>query len=469
MSRLSIEKPTLSSIHPHMEMNEYVDTNDIFIAVFGVTGAGKSTFISLCTQEPPNPACHDLKSCTANVTIHTMTYNSQTIHLLDTPGFNDTLRTDAEILKELAYWLATAHERGYQLSGVIYLHSITDTRLHGSSMRALDAFKKLIGDENFPGVVLATTRWDIVRAEDMHIATERQKELYEGVWSDIIKGGGKSLSISAGRADALRIISHFIENSRHGRLTLAFQRQLVEEGIQLHKTDVGKVLFDQLEQDYTKLEKRLMDKEEKIKKKIHDGASNSSETREWRENMLNSMQPLQGDMHQMRKSLMEVREDWVKKLQQDAISVERLLRENKERLSEKQEKLSRLQGYFRSSSSTRSSQSNVSRWLDVPDSKALFPQRAYGSVRRRARSSSPSYTSISSSNQFGSFASEASLMGDIEDLGRQNESIEIWKRNRLDNRSGSTNNQGRKSTGWTVAATALGVGQLVAAVACIVM
>jgi predicted GTPase len=40
-----------------------------------------------------------------------MTWNNRTIHLIDTPGFNDTGRSDGETLQELAFWLAAAHER----------------------------------------------------------------------------------------------------------------------------------------------------------------------------------------------------------------------------------------------------------------------------------------------------------------------------------------------------------------------
>jgi len=58
-----------------MELIEYVrcphvfagltlqSKDDVFIAVMGLTGAGKSTFISLCTQETIDIVGHGLSSC----------------------------------------------------------------------------------------------------------------------------------------------------------------------------------------------------------------------------------------------------------------------------------------------------------------------------------------------------------------------------------------------------------------------
>ena len=93
---------------------------DEFIAVMGVTGAGKSTFVSQCTGSPRLNVGHSLESCksTANTavssrsadrelvtqrtTLHSFRHRDRTVHLIDTPGFNDTFRSEDDVFSEIA-------------------------------------------------------------------------------------------------------------------------------------------------------------------------------------------------------------------------------------------------------------------------------------------------------------------------------------------------------------------------------
>jgi predicted GTPase len=66
--------------------------------------------------------------------------------LIDTPGFDDSERTDTEILTEIARILSAQYELGVQLKGVIYIHRITDIRYARSSVKTFEIFKKICGD-----------------------------------------------------------------------------------------------------------------------------------------------------------------------------------------------------------------------------------------------------------------------------------------------------------------------------------
>lgn len=46
------------------------------------------------------------------------------VHLIDTPGFDDTNRYDTDILEEVATFLATHYKLGGRLCGLIYCHPI---------------------------------------------------------------------------------------------------------------------------------------------------------------------------------------------------------------------------------------------------------------------------------------------------------------------------------------------------------
>ncbi|KAK1757755.1 hypothetical protein QBC47DRAFT_400088 [Echria macrotheca] len=69
----------------------------------GVTGAGKSKFISHLSKTAV--VGDDIKSCTTSISIHATFLDGLNIYLIDTPGFDDTTRPDTEILREIAVWL----------------------------------------------------------------------------------------------------------------------------------------------------------------------------------------------------------------------------------------------------------------------------------------------------------------------------------------------------------------------------
>lgn len=168
----------------------------------------------------------------------------RTVHLIDTPGFNDTSRSDAEAFQELAYWLAAADEKNLRLSGVVFLHRITDIRFHGSSQRALAIFKALCGQEAFCGVVVATTMWDRIATSDIKKAQDRQAQLKTKIEGDILAFGGKLVPISAAEVDPCNIVSHVVHKDL--QLNLSLQKELRRHGCLLHQTAAGKIVYESL-------------------------------------------------------------------------------------------------------------------------------------------------------------------------------------------------------------------------------
>ncbi|KAK5076170.1 hypothetical protein LTS08_002680 [Lithohypha guttulata] len=77
----------------------------VFVGVMGVTGAGKSTFIKAATDDESVVVGHELTSCTTSVCPYTFTLEGKEVVLIDTPGFNDTFKSEAEVLKEIASFL----------------------------------------------------------------------------------------------------------------------------------------------------------------------------------------------------------------------------------------------------------------------------------------------------------------------------------------------------------------------------
>lgn len=121
-------------------------------------------------------------------------HKDRTIVLVDTPGFDDTHKKDADVLKLLANWFDVTYRSGTKLSGIIYLHRITDDRMRGSSMRSMRMFRQLCGESFYRNLLLGTTCWSLI-PED--VGKQREMELMtdENFWKGLIGKGAQFVRI----------------------------------------------------------------------------------------------------------------------------------------------------------------------------------------------------------------------------------------------------------------------------------
>ncbi|KIO01012.1 hypothetical protein M404DRAFT_40787, partial [Pisolithus tinctorius Marx 270] len=174
--------------------------------VMGPTGAGKSTFVDCAVGRPAVNAGHDLMSYTKEMRPVRYPHSDgiRNIVLVDTPGFDDTFMTDAQILREIAQWLNAAYKKNIKLSGVLYLHRISDNRVSGTPLRNYNMFMELCGKENFKNIVLVTTMWDEVTEE---VGSARENELQSGFWQAMINLGSTIHRFDGTMESAWKIIS----------------------------------------------------------------------------------------------------------------------------------------------------------------------------------------------------------------------------------------------------------------------
>lgn len=78
------------------------------------------------------------------------------VHLIDTPGFDDTERSDVQVLQDISHWLSMSFKDGIRPSGIIFMHRISDVRMTRSALRNLIMFKKLFGETAYQSVVSVT-------------------------------------------------------------------------------------------------------------------------------------------------------------------------------------------------------------------------------------------------------------------------------------------------------------------------
>ncbi|TFK74165.1 hypothetical protein BDN72DRAFT_956009 [Pluteus cervinus] len=232
---------------------DFADNQDVLIAVMGATGSGKTTFINSVSGSKLRVG-RGLQSCTDTIQpAKPFELDGRTVTLIDTPGFDDTAKSDADVLKMIAAFLAATaselsidpglrYEQGMKLSGVVYLHRISDNRMGGISTRNFRMFRQLCGDSSLKNVVIATNMWGLV---DEDVAEEREAELagHDAFFKPVLEKGAqlaRHLNTTGSGHDVLRRI---INNNP---LPLRIQRELIDEGIDITKTAAGAELNREL-------------------------------------------------------------------------------------------------------------------------------------------------------------------------------------------------------------------------------
>ena len=157
------------------------------ILVMGLTGVGKSYLTSEISCQDVGVG-HGLASYTQSIQQVTCEVAGHPIMILDTPGFDDTHRSDTEVLTEVAEYLASLYRNGFRVSGIIYLHNICENRIRGSSYKNLQMFEKLCGKGALQNVVMLTNRWGMI---DESEALKKESELKKDYWNMYLKAGCK--------------------------------------------------------------------------------------------------------------------------------------------------------------------------------------------------------------------------------------------------------------------------------------
>ena len=193
-------------------------------------------------------------------------YNpSVRVHLIDTPGFDDTNLSDVQVLQNIAHWLSASFKSGVRLNGIIFMHRISDPRLAGSAKRNLLMFKKLCGEKVYQSVVLATTMWGKVTPEE---GDRREKELINEptYWGSMYKLGSKVFRYHNTRESALDLISYII--SLHRSVTLDIQDEIVNKHREIDETSAAHQLNAEIIKERKKHQAALHDMQEQMAEAI---------------------------------------------------------------------------------------------------------------------------------------------------------------------------------------------------------
>ncbi|KAI0892436.1 P-loop containing nucleoside triphosphate hydrolase protein [Annulohypoxylon nitens] len=262
-----------------MEDYEFLNIreSDTVVLVMGVTGSGKSSFISTVLEEEVDIVGHNLTSHTSGVDFFTLEYeDGRRVFLMDTPGFDDTYRSNAEVLRDIVFVLAQVYRHGLSVAGVIYMHRITDNRVSGSSVKNLEILRKLCGLDAFSRVILTSSMWDSIEQDaallQKAFSHEEQLRNTENFWGALIRGGSNVMRWTGDKESALGAISHLVNlREEYGGITLKIQKELVDEGTNLDDTEVGKAVQDAFVQALAKHQEDLRDITSQFRQTLQDG------------------------------------------------------------------------------------------------------------------------------------------------------------------------------------------------------
>lgn len=205
-------------------------------------------------------------------------YRGQTFYLVDTPGFDDTTTSNAEILQLVASFLTFAYKTKKHVDGVVYLHRITDNRVAGHATANIELFEKLCGNQGMKIVTLLTTMWDAagnIPGFTRKDFEKHEEELISKHWSRMIKAGAQ-VRRSLNTVESLQAVLDGIltTKARQGsrRPVLRLAKELVDNRLSLADTGAGKVLVGEFEQSITKLEEQ----KKFLELKLNDDPNNTA-------------------------------------------------------------------------------------------------------------------------------------------------------------------------------------------------
>ncbi|KAI3393110.1 hypothetical protein diail_4739, partial [Diaporthe ilicicola] len=295
---------------------------DALIAVMGMTGSGKTTFISKATGRSDLKIGHDLTSCTRDIQVIETKLGGQTVRFVDTPGFSDTDLSDTEVLQMIADYLAMAYKQEMKLSGIIYLHPISDNRVTHHTTKNLDMFRKLTGEKNLKNVTLTTTMWDKVSEQE---GTRREDELKGKFWKLLVAMGARTARHNSGgggssetaEESARRIASSLLGNKP---FYLQLQEEMGKDNKPLRDTAAGREVMAELARIKEEHRRELAEMEGAIRSSAEESRSVVAALREHYQGRLGELERTLRDERRMNEEAVRSLTDRIQALERRGMS-----------------------------------------------------------------------------------------------------------------------------------------------------
>ena len=156
------------------------------------------------------------------------------------------------------------YEKGSTLSGVIYVHRISDNRFGGITGRNFNMFRKLCGESTLKNVVLVTNMW---KDDAQDINEAREKELSSKFFKPALDKSAQMVRHHNTTESAHNIIRKIMENHP---VPLQIQRELVDEGKSIIDTAAGESINQALKEQIRKHQVELKELREEMDQALRE-------------------------------------------------------------------------------------------------------------------------------------------------------------------------------------------------------
>jgi energy-coupling factor transporter ATP-binding protein EcfA2 len=236
--------------------------SDVVILLMGPPGSGKTTFLEIAagSKAVGRSGSEHYTTGISAFRLSVATQSSSSMVLVNTPAFNDTGKPDSEILQLISGWLNQTYQKGIKVSGLIYFHQISNSKVEGTPLRNWLTFEGICG-QHFNKVVIATTMWGSV---DDEVGGKRELDLQE-FWRVDIARGWSMQRFLRDRTSAADVLAPILEHRTTQPLQL--QREISDFHLSLKQTTAARILFlhsvallRKSEQNHEKLVIALLDR-----------------------------------------------------------------------------------------------------------------------------------------------------------------------------------------------------------------
>ena len=267
------------------------------IVLLGVTGAGKSTFTSVASNQAVKVG-HGADPCTQDPEAVRFKLGDGEVVLIDTPGFDDSMRSDVEILADIATWLdKEGYTKTRPVDGLILLQPATHTVVSGNERKRTRLLEKILGPGAYNRIVIATTMWENLGAEYSTGGFDDGRK--NGLWKRFYDNGAIITKHYNTQQSAHRIIKLIISRSPRERASI----------VQNDKAPLRDELMLQLEEEID------------LALKILREHKTSSPPREWKKSKDKNRQAIYTEWKQTRDEL----EEEVKRLEKKLRKMDKLI------------------------------------------------------------------------------------------------------------------------------------------------
>ncbi|KAJ2928894.1 hypothetical protein H1R20_g8124, partial [Candolleomyces eurysporus] len=184
--------------------------------------------------------------------------------LFDTPGFDDTNRTETEILRTIALELEKQYRKGQTLHGIIYVHRISDFYVNGLAKTNLGIFRKLCGDSSLQNVVIMTNMWSRLHSESEGRRRTAELASMDDFFKPAIADGAVMMHHMQSTVESARtVIRQILKNHPIG---LSTYEEIVDQHKNANETGIG------VEEKLAQLELKQFEAAEQARKELLEQA-----------------------------------------------------------------------------------------------------------------------------------------------------------------------------------------------------